>query len=278
MILQLYFDNETVNIFDSLQDGWTSIDTIEGWHTYKDVIIANGILNNYSDFRNVMEELVMDIAGVDFSTFNLLSTEEMMIALEHLPNIIPNATLLTIPGISQEQIDYYLNTFVLTTESVDCNYDDTGNIYVIGRNVKDSLNSIETALNSIGWSEITVNITDADILVLGTNPIELLPAPGVGFYYDIDRMILKYTYNGNGYVIGEDLAIGDGNNNMKIIAEAWLSDTVSQVVIASDISYPSIENTPRTLKTQYGTDPTLNNPLLPGGTIEAIIRYRILTF
>lgn len=128
-----------------------------------------------------------------------------------------------------------------------------------------------------GYTEITVNITDTEILSMGTNPIELLPAPGVGLYYDIDRIILKYFYNGNGYTVGEDLAIGDGNNNMKIIAEFFIADTVSTVAILSDISYPSIENTPRTLKTQFGTNPTLNVPGA-GGTIDAIIRYRVLTF
>jgi len=123
------------------------------------------------------------------------------------------------------------------------------------------------------WKTKVVEISSAEILAMGTTPIELLPAPGAGKYYDIDRMILKYTYNGNGYNIGEDLGIGDGNNNIKIIPEFWLADTVSQIVIVSDISYPSLENTARTLKTLYGSDPASGN-----GTIQAIIKYRTLTF
>lgn len=51
------------------------------------------------------------------------------------------------------------------------------------------------------YTETIVNISSAQILSMGTTPIELLPAPGVGMYYDIDKVVLESSA-GNSYTIG----------------------------------------------------------------------------
>ena len=60
------------------------------------------------------------------------------------------------------------------------------------------------------YTEVTVS--SAEILTLSSTPIELLPAPGVGNYYDI-KLILEYTFNTTPYVSGiGDVIITDGTN------------------------------------------------------------------
>jgi hypothetical protein len=52
------------------------------------------------------------------------------------------------------------------------------------------------------YAETIVNISSAQILSMGTSPIELLPAAGVGKYYDIDKVVMELTagtqYTSNG--------------------------------------------------------------------------------
>jgi hypothetical protein len=52
-----------------------------------------------------------------------------------------------------------------------------------------------------GPAEVTIPIKSADILALGTTPFELLPAPGEGTYYIIDRIAIEYIFGTAGYIL-----------------------------------------------------------------------------
>jgi len=52
-----------------------------------------------------------------------------------------------------------------------------------------------------GPTEVTIPILSADILTLGTFPIELLEAPGEGNYYIIERVIVEYNYKTAPYAL-----------------------------------------------------------------------------
>ena len=54
------------------------------------------------------------------------------------------------------------------------------------------------------FTEKIINITSAQILTLGT-PIELLPAPGAGKYYVIDRIQMEYSFRTAAYVFPTSL-------------------------------------------------------------------------
>ena len=62
------------------------------------------------------------------------------------------------------------------------------------------------------YTETIVNISSAQILAMGTTPIELLPAAGVGKYYDIDKIVLECKMQGIDYVVdaGSYLYISEG--------------------------------------------------------------------
>jgi hypothetical protein len=63
---------------------------------------------------------------------------------------------------------------------------------LVSKTVTDALDTRVTTLEQnpggggSDYTETIVNISSAQILAMGTTPIELLPAPGVGKYYEFD--------------------------------------------------------------------------------------------
>jgi hypothetical protein len=82
-----------------------------------------------------------------------------------------------------------------------------------GSSYKAELGQVADAIG--GYQYYTaVTVSSAEILTLSSLPIELLPAPGVGYYYDI-KLILEYTFNTTPYTVASgDVIIDDGTNVM----------------------------------------------------------------
>lgn len=148
---------------------------------------------------------------------------------------------------------------------------------------------IETAFTAINAmpeapTTTTVNISSAQILAMGSTPIELLPAAGVGKYYDIEKVIIEYTYISGTYgSIYPVFQQGDKTNYGLI---GWDGTTfplescifvINDTAIGSSSGYPTnspiLTNNPFRLTTNSGADPT-------GGvaTLRAIITYTTRTF
>lgn len=139
------------------------------------------------------------------------------------------------------------------------------------------------------WQETIVDISSAQILAMHTTPIELLPnLDSTEEFYEIDSLIMYYTYNTTEYNVGDfqftatsnskDLfrftrTLLAGNENKVSIAKTQ-GLTWSQADSQDEIRYDSFT-------------PSSNNGLTfkPGGavtggdgTLRAIIRYKIRTF
>ena len=111
MILQIYKDNSTINIFDSIQLDWTSIDNIVKWGEHAEYLLNFNIVNDYKVLRSKIKSLVEAITGSDYSNFNLLSKEEQYIAAESLINKIPNDKLIAIEDITEDKLKSFGNMF-----------------------------------------------------------------------------------------------------------------------------------------------------------------------
>ena len=145
-----------------------------------------------------------------------------------------------------------------------------------------------------GATTTTVNISPSEttysdgrptvasgILAMGSSPIELLPAPGAGKYYDIDKIILERTDVSTDYVLGEDLYIQQGSGGCYYgISERLF--TAYPVVICrepmvksgTELVYSDTEpNGSLIFYTWNNTNPTLGD-----GTLRAIITYTTRTF
>lgn len=139
------------------------------------------------------------------------------------------------------------------------------------------------------WAEAIVEITSAQILAMGT-PIELLPAPGAGLYYDYE-INFEYTHNTTAYNPGTEDYIFVGNTTsyagflVDILSTLGASvnsvfsvDSKSKILALSlsgnDVfSYGAGLNENVVIGTYGGTEVTLGD-----GTLRAIIRYKVKTF
>lgn len=124
----------------------------------------------------------------------------------------------------------------------------------------------------IPYQYIEVDINSAEILDIGTTPIELLPAPGVGKYYE-HVISLEYTYNTSTYtplrleiVCGGVVAITDGGflgaleNRATVISNSNIGESISL-------------NTNVILRGEGSSNPTNGD-----GTLKVKIWYRIVNF
>jgi hypothetical protein len=156
-----------------------------------------------------------------------------------------------------------------------------------------SKEQIETLIEAIptpppggsDYTETIVNISSAQILAMGTTPIELLPAPGVDKYYDIDKIVLEYThvttgYNNGGILINNlggsawSLTVSneflDWGNNTFIICD---TNSISQVDLNSGtiVLNPNDINIALTLSSN-------SNPTDGDGTLRVKIYHKTITF
>ena len=100
-----------------------------------------------------------------------------------------------------------INDLIHIVNTGDISQDPSGSSY------KANIGQVADAIG--GYQYYTaVTVSSAEILTLSSSPIELLPAPGVGYYYDI-KLILEYTFNTTPYTVASgDLIIDDGTNVM----------------------------------------------------------------
>jgi hypothetical protein len=147
--------------------------------------------------------------------------------------------------------------------------------------IADDISNIITVVNAIPESPTTaiVNISSAQILAMGTTPVELLPAPGVGKYYDIEKVILEYNYNSVGYSNAPQPMPSMGNFYQEI-SVSFLSSASNDVVIINDFG-----RDPQGIYERYIINQKLElgdyngaNPTLGDGTLRVIITYTVRTF
>lgn len=174
-------------------------------------------------------------------------------------------------------------------------------IYLVSGTIQEVVEQLHTGLTALGqelssseYTETIVNISSAQILAMGTTPIELLPAAGVGMYYDIDKIVLEYTnvsaytlanpitiYQSNGKYIADissGLITGLGypsfNNNRSVCvintSANYLTDSDAGKSLLFDLD--SL-NDSIVLTTRSSTNPTLGN-----GTLRVKIYHKTITF
>jgi hypothetical protein len=135
------------------------------------------------------------------------------------------------------------------------------------------------------YTETIVNISSAQILAMGTTPIELLPAAGANSYYDINKVVLEYTYGNSAYAVTDDFQIKDSDGSVVAVAPSYL------LVFTQDVAWTgSLRNQLNAVSSptgyNYGEAIILNsaytisctNPTLGDGTLRVKIYYKVITF
>ena len=149
-----------------------------------------------------------------------------------------------------------------------------------------NVNLEEAVQQAVGYAETIVNISSAQILAMGSTPIELLPAAGVGKYYDINKMLFEFTYGNTVYAI-------DGVDPEYIIFPGAASGAVANispdVIISPNNYYLIINNTFLDSNLQLQGNYALDQPLTMttgngqnfingDGTLRIKIYHKTITF
>lgn len=145
------------------------------------------------------------------------------------------------------------------------------------------------------YQEIVVNISSAQILAMGTTPVELLPAPGVGKYYDVEKIIFEYTHNTTTWTDPGYWRLYGGISNCFIGASDMLESPSNSVHITTGKFNFISEGIPFSTMVEYSTNilnqaVMLQNVLIGGvdfkeggpsggdGTLRLILKYKVRTF
>lgn len=154
-----------------------------------------------------------------------------------------------------------------------------------GSDYTETIVSIPSAANgAVTYSDGRPNATGG-ILGIGTSPIELLPAPGSGKYYDIDKIVLEYTKGTTPYsqltpnILWIDPFFTGIDNLLNNIATfltlifrpgaSYTLPTTSDVVVNEYLPINKAIN----LSTWSSADPTLGD-----GTLRVKIYHKTITF
>ena len=148
-----------------------------------------------------------------------------------------------------------------------------------------------TVLESVpSPNEVSISLLSADILALGTTPFELLPAPGEGTYYVIERIAIEYTFGTAGYILPTSPTLSLTGCFSSFIDNKLITSTVDGLCIISgnlsntitvgsgsgSVKVISTTNPPNLglyLETTDNDDPTTGE-----GELNVKITYRIATF
>jgi hypothetical protein len=140
-----------------------------------------------------------------------------------------------------------------------------------------------------GPNEVTISLSSADILNLGT-AFELLEAPGEGSYYIIERVVVEYNYKGIAYVFPTSPTLSLTGCFNSFIENKILTSTTDALCIISGnltntitvgsgsgsvkvISTPGPINSGLYLRTTNNENPTTGD-----GTLNVKITFRVAAF
>lgn len=137
----------------------------------------------------------------------------------------------------------------------------------------------------------TVNISSAQILAMGTSPIDLLPFPGVNKFYDIGKIILEYSAGSLPFVFPtsptfyidgafdayiDKSVLTSSFGNAVVVLQANVRNTITVGIGSGNVKVlynKDILNSNLILGTT-----NVDNPVLGDGTLRAIITYTVRTF
>lgn len=134
------------------------------------------------------------------------------------------------------------------------------------------------------YTETIIDVSSAQILNLAGSPVPILAAPGANKYYDINKIILEYTYGGSIYskegiwITDEDFnRVFIGLDDFTSYTQNRVSIIGSEIINSLAISLPS--STSFTLnKAIILTSATFQNPTGGNGTLRVKIYHKTLTF
>lgn len=137
------------------------------------------------------------------------------------------------------------------------------------------------------YTETIVNISSAQILNMGSSPIELLPQPGANKYYDIEKIIFEFTQGTDTYSNNDNYQISTSitGNQIAIIEKWFMCNGYDEILILHPNNAVYKDSASNAL---FSTPMGLNNAIVFGfaymsgtgdlGTLRVKIYHKTITF
>ena len=148
---------------------------------------------------------------------------------------------------------------------------------------KTSAAQVLPIFSEYNYDYVSVPISSAQILSMGTSPISLLAAPGAGFYYDIPKIIIEYTYNTAPYSTSAKQLVMS-NAQVAIVEQTIITATSNRVAIIEPTKYDAsalpyiVHNVSQLNRALEFSTIDASDPTLGSGTMDIKIWYKIRSF
>lgn len=179
---------------------------------------------------------------------------------------------LTVSGSMLARDGVSLGTSLTNSHIITGSVNMTGSFTLNGSNLSTLVSPVQSA---------TVDLSQSDILNLGTTPVTLVPAPGIGKYISVVQTTLYYKANTAPYTANTAIAVLNGN--FILLSNSLLGNTSDYIAIApgatsnqissnSQFGYPASAFVNQTV---YVSAPNGINPAGGNGTMRVRVLYTI---
>lgn len=153
-----------------------------------------------------------------------------------------------------------------------------------GASEKFTVEDLKVYLEASEWTETVINVSSAQILSMGSSPIQLLPSAGDSKYY-IFEGVLEFIGTGIGYSVSANkIRIyynqsfnGAGCYFNKSFIESKGSSVIPFTSIPN-VGTDGIQNAIGFNSSIFLSTDDLSNPTSGTGTIRIVLRYKLKTF
>lgn len=174
--------------------------------------------------------------------------------------------VLTVTGSMLARDGVSLGTNIANSHIITGSVNMTGSFTLNGTNLSTLASPIQS---------VTVNITQNQILTLGSSPVTLLAAPGIGKVYDIVSVIVIYDYVSAAYTTATNIRFFHGGQSTYDTTNNFLATTGDAYRKISTDTYggglSTFNNGAITLSTTTGANPSGGD-----GTLKVTLAYQIL--
>lgn len=145
---------------------------------------------------------------------------------------------------------------------------------------------VNAVIEEFGFTETIIEVSSAEILAMGTSPIELLPAPGANKYYEFDKIIVENLFNTTAYSLADGVVYIAGINGNSVefdIHPSIITSNTSSVAILKQYNSFSVIEEGGQIGVDYlnggliMTTWNASNPTLGDGTLRILIYSKIRT-
>lgn len=175
-------------------------------------------------------------------------------------------------GSTTKSVEHFEPASALKTTPVagDLEADSSRLYYTVAPGIRETI-----SFTSDNYSDAKITLSSADILSLNSNPIDFLPAPGVGFTYNIISCFGRYNVGTTAYAVNVNIQILFSGSNLALFTNnVLLTSTVNRIGRLGGMPITGTTTTQMLENTKIIVNVSGGNPTLGNGTLDLYITYK----